>query len=81
MNDSHEHLESLQRMLDALYEDRRTVPRMDVILRAESMDMPDEVLELVALLPPGTYTRQRLCDQLNSAIVAHGWGSCLGTVE
>ena len=74
-------LEQLQRMLDSLYRDSATVSRLDVIVRAEAMDLPDEVCALVELLPPGTYKRQRLCDQLNSAIVGHGLGRTLGTVE
>ena len=35
----------------------------------------------VNLLPPGSYTRLRLCDQLNSIITAHGWAHVYGTVE
>ena len=75
------HLETLQRMLDALYAEEKVVSRLDVLIRAETLDLPDEVLGIIALLPPGRYRRQRLCDQLNSAIVGHGWGSRLGTVE
>ena len=74
-------LEQLQRMLDALYAETSVVSRLDVIVRAEAMDLPDHVLDIIELLPPGTYKRQRLCDQLNSAIVGHGWGGSLGTVE
>ena len=44
-------------------------------------DLPDDLDEIIALLPPGTYTRQRLCDQLNSAIGGHAWGQVYGTVE
>jgi len=74
-------LEQLQRMLDALFRDTRVVSRLDVVIRAEAMDLSEELLRLIALIPPGPYTRQRLCDQLNSAIVGHGWGRTLGTVE
>jgi hypothetical protein len=74
-------LEQLQRMIDALFHETASVSRLDVVVRAEAMDMPPRVLELVELLPPGQYKRQRLCDQLNSAIVGHGWGGSLGTVE
>ena len=73
--------DALPRLLDALFADAKTVSRLDVVVRAESMDLPDEVLGIVRLLPPRCYTRQRLCDQLNSAIVGHGWGRTLGTVE
>ena len=43
--------------------------------------LPDELLRIVTLLPPGDYTRQRLCTQLNSAIAGHAWGQVYGTVE
>ena len=55
--------------------------RLDVVVTAESFDLPDDLDEIIALLPPGTYTRQRLCDQLNSAIGGHAWGQVYGTVE
>ena len=57
------------------------VRRLDVVVTAESFDLPDDLDEIIALLPPGTYTRQRLCDQLNSAIGGHAWGQVYGTVE
>lgn len=81
MTDLREHSDAFQRMIDALYRDEAFVSRLDVVLRAEANDMPDEVLGIVNLLPPGRYARHRLCDQLNSAITAHGWGRTLGTVE
>ena len=40
-----------------------------------------DLMEIVNLLPPGYYDRQSLCDQLNSALAAHGWGAVYGTVE
>lgn len=72
---------TLTRVIDALYAEDTRVPRLDVIVRAELADLPEEVLGIVNLLPPGNYTRTRLCDQLNSAITAHGWGRSLGTFE
>ncbi|MBE6464882.1 MAG: hypothetical protein E7003_06125 [Eggerthellaceae bacterium] len=57
------------------------VRRLDVIIAAESLDLPGELLEIVNLLPPGTFTRHRLCTQLNSAIGGHAWGQRYGTVE
>ena len=48
---------------------------------AEEADLPEELLRIVTLLPPGDYTRQRLCTQLNSAIAGHAWGQVYGTVE
>jgi hypothetical protein len=73
--------ESLQRLIEELYRRNGRVVRLDVVVRAELADMTEEVLGIVNLLPPGAYTRVRLCDQLNSAITAHGWGRSLGTVE
>jgi hypothetical protein len=71
----------IQRLVDALFRDSLTVTRLDAVIRAEALDMPDDVRAMVALLPPGRYHRARLCDQLNSAITAHGYGGTLGTVE
>lgn len=44
-------------------------------------DLPADLLEVVDLLPAGTYSRSRMCDQLNSIITAHGWGYVYGTVS
>ena len=57
------------------------VRRLDVVVAAEAADLPEELLHIVTLLPPGDYTRQRLCTQLNSAIAGHAWGQVYGTVE
>lgn len=75
---------ALQAIVDDLYEDMPhdyEVRRLDVIIAAESGDLPSDLLEVASLLPPGKYTRARLCDQLNSAIVGHAWGQVYGTVE
>ena len=75
---------ALQAIVDELFEDmprEYTVRRLDVVIAAESGDLPADLLEIVNLLPPGDYTRQRLCDQVNSAIVGHAWGLVYGTVE
>lgn len=71
----------IQRLVDNLFAHVRTVSRLDAVVRAESLDLPEAVSEIVALLPPGRYGRARLCDQLNSAITAHGYGAWMGTVE
>jgi hypothetical protein len=71
----------LQRCVESLFRDAIRVQRLDAIVRAETLDLPDDLLGIVTLLPPGLYTRQRLCDQLNSAITAHGWGRLYGTVD
>ncbi|HEY3318538.1 MAG TPA: hypothetical protein VGK50_08965 [Coriobacteriia bacterium] len=74
-------LPTLMRMFDMLFRDRRSVSRLAVLQAAEVMSLPDDVLALFGLLPPGTYSRRRLADQLNSIIVGHGLGRTLGTVE
>lgn len=75
---------ALQAIVDELFEGRPRdfeIRRLDVVLAAEASDLPDDLLEIVNLLPPGTFTRIRLCDQLNSAIGGHAWGQVYGTVE
>jgi len=71
----------MQRLVDSLFAHAGTVSRLDAVVLAESLDMPEVVGEIVALLPPGRYGRERLCDQLNSAITAHGYGTWMVTVE
>ena len=71
----------LQRLVDGMFIGRETVDRLDLVVQAEVLDLAPDLMEIVTLLPPGTYDRQRLCDQLNSALAAHGWGSTYGTVE
>ena len=78
------HYGALQTIVDDLYEDAPRdfeVRRLDVVIAAEASDLPADLLEIVNLLPPGTFTRMRLCDQLNSSIVGHAWGQVYGTVE
>lgn len=72
---------ALQRAIDAAYRSTKQVSRLDLIIQCEAADLPGDLIEIVTLLPPGTYTRQRLCDQLNSALAGHGWGFVYGTVE
>ena len=71
----------LQSHVDGLYATRTVVDRLDLVMQAEVLDLDADLQEIVSLLPPGSYERQRLCDQLNSAIAAHGWGGVYGTVE
>ena len=71
----------LQRLVDGLYAGRHEVDRLDLVVQAEIIDLSADLMEIVNLLPPGVYERQRLCDQLNSALAAHGWGGRYGTVE
>ncbi|MEG1397209.1 MAG: hypothetical protein RR362_02070 [Raoultibacter sp.] len=71
---------AMQHVVDALFLHDETVRRLDVIIMAEALDVPVELREIADLLPPGTYTRQRLCDQMNSSLTGHGWGYVFGTV-
>ena len=71
----------LQSLVDAFYATHEVVDRLDLVMQAEVLDLDPDLLEIVNLLPPGRYERQRLCDQLNSALAAHGWGGTSGTVE
>lgn len=73
--------EAMLRMLDSLYASARSVERLDVVLRAETLELPEVALGIINLLPPGRYTRPRLCDQMNSAITAQGMSRAIGTVE
>jgi hypothetical protein len=73
--------ELLARFMDSLFRDTKRVSRLDVLLRAQTYDLPEVVLEIVNNLPPVPYSRQRLADQLNSAIVGHGLSRQYGTVE
>ena len=77
-----EHYGQLQRVVDSVFADgRKFVRRLDVVVAAESFDLPDVLDEIIAWLPPGTFTRQRLGAQLTSAIGGHAWGQVYGTVE
>lgn len=71
----------LQRLVDGLFIGRTSIERLDLIVQAEILDLAPDLLEIVNLVPPGTYDRQRLCDQINSALAAHGWSATYGTVE
>jgi hypothetical protein len=74
--------EVLQRFLDNLFRDQGRVSRLDVIIRAETLDLDEDLIPIIANLPStGSYTRQHLADQLNSAIVGHGLSRQYGTVD
>ncbi|WP_165062634.1 hypothetical protein [Adlercreutzia sp. ZJ154] len=82
--DRSEHYGALQAVVDNLYRDMTeddTVTRLQTVLAAESSDLPDDLMRIVNLLPPGEYTRERLTTQLNSAIIGHAWGQVYGTVS
>lgn len=78
---SEEDAEILQRFVDALFREAKTATRLDVIVRAEAYDLPSDLIGIIELLPPGSYRRNKLCDQLNSALKGHGWAGRYRTVE
>lgn len=73
----------LQHLVDDLYRESPSaaVRRVDVLVRAEVNDLSDDLMEVVELLPAGSYKRSRLADQINSIVTAHGWAYLYGTVE
>ena len=75
----------LQRVVNAVFapgiSSLATCSKLDVVARAEIFDLCDDLREVVEALPSRTYTRQRLCDQLNSILIGHGWAGVYGTVE
>jgi hypothetical protein len=71
--------EQIRRWLDALFSATTAVSQLEAIVRAETFDLPAEAMDIIRNLPPGRYTRTRLCDQLNSAIVGRGMSASLGT--
>jgi hypothetical protein len=71
----------LQEFVDSLYRGTKRVSRLDAVLLAEARDLPADLIEIVGLLPPGDYQRQRLCDQLNSALKGHGWNGRYRSVD
>lgn len=75
------HYGSLQKLVDELFDEEESIRRLDAVMLAEVHDLPTDLLEVVNLLPPGTYTRRRFCDQVNSSIAGHGWGYVYGTIE
>lgn len=70
----------LQQLVDALFARDKTADSLQLLSQAEISDVDAGVLEVVNLLPSGTYTRPQMADQLNSIITAHGWGLRYGTV-
>lgn len=73
--------EILQRFVESLFRETKRVSRLDAIIRAEALDLPQELRDIVDLLPPGSYRRHLLCAQLNSALKGHGWTGRFGTVD
>ena len=71
----------LQDFVDSLFADAEEQTRLDIVVQAESLDLNPDLLEIVSLLPPGTYDRNKLCDQFNSSLSSHGWGYYYGAVH
>lgn len=71
----------LQELMDALFTSKVTATSLDLITQAEVRDISADAMEVVELLPSGSYLRAEMADQLNSIISAHSWGSYLGLVS
>ncbi len=72
----------LQDLVDTLFAGgAEYATRSDLVLLAEIRDLGDEIMEIVELMPPGSFTRTQLADQMNSIVTAHGWAMRYGTVE
>jgi hypothetical protein len=71
----------LQEFVDRLFTAREDYMRLEVVLEAEAYGLNRELQEIIELLPPGVYTREKLCSQINSSLSSHGWGYVYGAVH
>lgn len=71
----------LQEFIDRLFDGRENYMRLEVVLEGEAYGLNGELMEVLNLLPPGLYTRDRLCSQINSSLSSHGWGYVYGAVH
>ena len=71
----------LQEFIDRLFDSREDYMRLEVVLEGEAYGLNGELMEGLNLLPPGLYTRDRLCSQINSSLSSHGWGYVYGAVH
>lgn len=71
----------LQEFIDRLFDGREDYMRLEVALEGEAYGLNSELMEVLNLLPPGLYTRDRLCSQINSSLSSHGWGYVYGAVH
>ena len=71
----------LQEFIDRLFDGREDYMRLEVVLEGEAYGLNGELMEVLNLLPPGLYTRDRLCGQINSSLSSHGWGYVYGAVH
>ena len=71
----------LQEFIDRLFDSREDYMRLEVVLEGEAYGLNGELMEVLNLLPPGLYTRDSLCSQINSSLSSHGWGYVYGAVH
>lgn len=71
----------LQEFIDRLFDSREDYMRLEVVLEGEAYGLNGELMEVLNLLPPGLYTRDRLCSQINSSLSSRGWGYVYGAVH
>ena len=71
----------LQEFIDRLFDGREDYMRLEVVLEGEAYGLNGELMDVLNLLPPGLYTRDRLCSQINSSLSSHGWGYVYGAVH
>lgn len=71
----------LQEFIDRLFDGREDYMSLEVVLEGEAYGLNGELMEVLNLLPPGLYTRDRLCGQINSSLSSHGWGYVYGAVH
>ena len=71
----------LQEFIDRLFDGREDYMRLEVVLEGAAYGLNGELMEVLNLLPPGLYTRDRLCGQINSSLSSHGWGYVYGAVH
>lgn len=71
----------LQEFIDRLFDGREDYMRLEVVLEGEAYGLNGELMEVLNLLPPGLYTRDRLCGQINSSLSSHAWGYAYGAVH
>lgn len=71
----------LQEFIDRLFDGREDYMRLEVVLEGEAYGLNGELMEVLNLLPPGLYTRDCLCGQINSSLSSHGWGYVYGAVH
>ena len=58
-----------------------TVSRFEAVMAAETACLSSELQDVVEALPPGEYTRVKLCINLNSIIASRGLSRTCGLVS